>query len=1128
MTTESRKFSDAPARCRRRSRSRTLTTFLAILALFTLPSITVFASPASADGTLNSGFEIDGFVPDVPPPAPGPSFFADPNGSVQELDVVNQSTAKLGNIQSDVAPTLDYNDENPGNDLSGVWMQTNVVNGKVWLYFAYSRDAASTGQVVFEFNKLAAPAACNYTNAILTNPPGADAATQTFINTCNPWANRQVGDFSFAFDAQGQNLFIQKRTFNGTGWIDNGALPATAAAAASGPNDLTGEGVVNLTDTVFPQNPTQCLTTANILPYTITGNSDSADMKDVVLADFTDSVSVSSCGTVQVKKVTVPAGQTGTFPYTLARADNSALKFSGATTVAGTLTSDGDTDTVNELLTGTNYTLTEGSLTKPWEEQTIACTINGTTSSVYPDGQNFSVQPSTITKCTITNNLKTGSLKLSKQLTGGPNTYNGPFTIAYDCGTGFSGTKSVTPGSFQTVPDIPWGRSCTVSETVPTAPTGYSFGTPTFSPSATVEIGNGTTVEVTTNNTLTPNFPDGGSLTLAKSLTGGPSGYSGPFTIAYACTPGTISGSVSVAAGASSNPIPIPLYDSNGTAQSVTCTVSETVPSAPTGYSFGTPTFSPSNVVTIDADGSTPAGPTATVTTQNTLTRDLGSLVLAKSLTGGPSGYSGPFTIGYDCGTGLTGSVSVSAGGSATVSNIPTGTSCTVSETVPSAPTGYSFGTPTFSPSATATIPAGNGSTITVTTNNTLTRDKGSLKITKTVSGATFSGTFTVKVTCTGDGGTYNSVSVVYPTPGFVTISNIPTGNDCTVTEPTFPTAPAGYAWAAPVITGSPATISKGTTVEVTVANTLQTGHVQVVKTVGGQPVSTTNNCTDPSGVRVGCTFQLRKDATTIANGTTLETQSTLNGTTPQGTLTFTTKLVPGQTYQICEVVLAGWLSSLGTFVPGSFNPPDGTVANPNVDNSTLCGNFVAQPDTTTSVGNVFTIDNTPPPGGRALTIGFWKNWSSCNASKGGQKPILDEALALAEPNGVVLSAGSGTYPVFGPTLYLVVHGSTTNVQKAPDCAKAVNLLNKSTIDGKTKMASDPAFNLAAQLTAAELNYVAGAGKKPTVTTAIQQAVLLLGKYQFNGLTHTTISAADAATMNSLATLLDNYNNNRP
>jgi hypothetical protein len=36
---------------------------------------------------------------------------------------------------------------------------------------------------------------------------------------------------------------------------------------------------------------------------------------------------------------------------------------------------------------------------------------------------------------------------------------------------------------------------------------------------------------------------------------------------------------------------------------------------------------------------------------------------------------------------------------------------------------------------------------------------------------------------------------------------------------------------------------------------------------------------------------------------------------------------------------------------------------------------------------------------------------------------------------------------------------------------------------------------------------------------------MLLGKYQFNGSTHTTISTADTATVNSLANILNSYNN---
>jgi len=304
--------------------------------------------------------------------------------------------------------------------------------------------------------------------------------------------------------------------------------------------------------------------------------------------------------------------------------------------------------------------------------------------------------------------------------------------------------------------------------------------------------------------------------------------------------------------------------------------------------------------------------------------------------------------------------------------------------------------------------------------------------------------------------------------------------------------------------------LNSGTTFSCTFSNQKQ-GKARVVKTVQGAP---------PSGTQA-FTFQLRQGASATQVGTTLG--SLIANASNGGTINFASYLVPGNTYQLCEIVMPGWLTSLGTFVPNSFMPPDGVAVNPTVDNSILCGNFtVAAGETKT-----FTVDNTPPPGGRALTIGFWKNWASCASSGGGQKPVLDQTLALAEPTGIVVSAQSGTYPAFAATYYLVLHGSTSTPNVAPSCQNAVRLLNKSTIGAGTKSASDPAFNLAAQLVAAELNYAAGAGKTGAATTAINQAVVLLGKYAFNGNTHTKISAADAATMNNLATILDNYNNNR-
>jgi hypothetical protein len=280
--------------------------------------------------------------------------------------------------------------------------------------------------------------------------------------------------------------------------------------------------------------------------------------------------------------------------------------------------------------------------------------------------------------------------------------------------------------------------------------------------------------------------------------------------------------------------------------------------------------------------------------------------------------------------------------------------------------------------------------------------------------------------------------------------------------------------------------------------------------------------------------FQLRQGASITTEGSILESRTT----DPSGVIEFAASLIPGASYQLCEVVMPGWNTNLASagdgplFVPGSVIPP--TLPNPNVNNMTVCVPFT----TTSGQTRTFAVDNAPPPGGRALTIGFWKNWASCAKSSGSQKPTLDRTLALANVigdstdghatlPGIVISAKTGTWWKYGPTYYLVLHGSTATPNAAPDCLKAVRLLDKSTIDTGKKMASDPAFNLAAQLTAAELNFVAGAYQNGVVTNAVNESVLLLAKYSFDGKTHTKISATDAARMNALATILDNYNNNR-
>ncbi len=339
--------------------------------------------------------------------------------------------------------------------------------------------------------------------------------------------------------------------------------------------------------------------------------------------------------------------------------------------------------------------------------------------------------------------VQPGNLTLAKSLTGGPNGYTGPFTINYSCTDGTVGSVTISAGSSQTINGIPSGSVCTVSETPPSAPAGYTFGTPTFSPASTVTIGEGTTVTVTTNNSLSQLL---GALKIAKTLSN-PDGASVPasFTINYDCGTG-YTGNVAVAAGGSQTVSGIPVGN--------TCTVSEAALAPIAGYTWGAPSVSPASVVIADTTS------TFQLTVANSITRDRGALKIAKTLSN-PDGATVPasFTINYDCGTGYTGSVSVAAGGSQTVSGIPTGNTCTVSEAALAPIAGYTWGTPSVSPAS--VVIADTTSTFQLTVANSITRDRGALKIAKTLSnpdGASVPASFTINYDC-GTGYT-GSVSV--------------------------------------------------------------------------------------------------------------------------------------------------------------------------------------------------------------------------------------------------------------------------------------------------------------------------------------------------------------------------------
>ena len=77
-----------------------------------------------------------------------------------------------------------------------------------------------------------------------------------------------------------------------------------------------------------------------------------------------------------------------------------------------------------------------------------------------------------------------------------------------------------------------------------------------------------------------------------------------------------------------------------------------------------------------------------------------------------------------------------------------------------------------------------------VTVTNTISRDTGSLKITKSfdANGSGFAGDFSIGYDC--NDGTSNDGTVTLAAGASQTINGIPTGTECTVSEPSTPTPP--------------------------------------------------------------------------------------------------------------------------------------------------------------------------------------------------------------------------------------------------------------------------------------------------------------------------------------------------
>ena len=450
--------------------------------------------PTGAAQAADGPFSIDGTIPD------DASFtnLTDLFGNVKELGPLNSNTTKIGVIHNDAVPTLGLTNPNAQVDLRQAWLETakDPGTGHDWLYFAWERDANSgSGFIAYEFMHNPAPAACDY-----------DGSTNAqLIASCNPWANRTAGDFIILWDQQGNSRDLYLRTWSGTAPnLTLGAptlLDAAVSQAAYGSNGFRGEAAVDLTATIFGGS-TDCVSFANTIPSTVTGNSDTADYKDTILKQAPP---ITNCGTLTVVKET--QGGVGTFGFTSDTLDPAS--FDLTTTAEGAAGS--DSTTYSDLLAGT-YDVAE-TVPAGWDLTSATCDDGSPVTAIDLEaGEDIT--------CTFVNTLQEGALKILKNSTKGGAVANDGAVFSYDSSSvtdNGTGDEDSTVGVVCVSGLAPGGY--TVNETSP--PDGYG-GAPASEADQTVTVVAGTdcsTVGAGATATFTNpplsdiqvNFRDGGS-----------------------------------------------------------------------------------------------------------------------------------------------------------------------------------------------------------------------------------------------------------------------------------------------------------------------------------------------------------------------------------------------------------------------------------------------------------------------------------------------------------------------------------------------------------------------------------------------------------------------------------------
>ncbi len=535
-------------------------------------------------------------------------------------------------------------------------------------------------------------------------------------------------------------------------------------------------------------------------------------------------------GSLIVNKSTV--GGDGTFDFTVA-CDGTAWDVTRSVTTSG---GTGTSTAVTGIPSGLNCTVTE----------TVPA---GWTQTAAPAGPITIVAGQQAT-ASFTNTRQTADLVITKAVTGtSVLPVSGSFDFVADCGAAGTFSRTITASNSAngtaTIAGVPVGTSCTITEAVPA---GWTLDGSV--------AGNVTPRQITVasqgNNVTFSNRRDVGTITISKTIDQG----AGTFRFDLTCGGAPVPGS----------PFDITI-NAPSTAGSVTvsnvptgsnCVVDENPNGSVSGDFFQ---------VTPAANGtvgfpSTGAAQTASYVDH----RRVGDLLIGKVFP--PNSLGDPdqvFTFQWDCGPQPR-TIGLKAGQQHTVSGIPTGTACTVSET---ANAGYSS----------AVAPAGGAVTIADGTNTvtfTNTRKTGTLELRKELVPSTDPGRFDLdidggphEVAGVGDDGTTGERTV--PVGSHSIAETVAAGNAANLSDYTTTVACVDTAGTTPVLVTKDdnVVVDEGAKVVCTFTNTRKTGNLTLTKTV-----------VDP--LNSGHSFDLRAGgATVVAGATNGSTGSTTVNTGP-------------------------------------------------------------------------------------------------------------------------------------------------------------------------------------------------------------------------------------------------------